>query len=213
MTNEFTARHWDSFYTKSHTVQPTPFLLNCLADTSGRFTIGEEDIVVDLGCGNGRDMLYLHTKSIQAVGIDISKTAVNSINETLGKDAATVCAFSDLPNFKLNVQPTVIYSRFVLHAVTLEDEAKVLQWAANTLPIGGRLLIECRTIYDPLCGKGRQIGAYEYVDGHYRRFLDLNLVERLKAVGFRIRHLVVSNGLAVYEGENPVVMRLALQKA
>ncbi|MHC4332181.1 MAG: class I SAM-dependent methyltransferase [Planctomycetota bacterium] len=212
MTNETAALHWNSFYEKQLTTKPTQFLRYCLESSSRAFLITKHDTVIDLGCGNGRDMLTLKQRGYSVTGIDLSETAVSKINDTAGEGAAVVCPFSDLPSLPIKVAPTVIYARFVFHAVTLKDEVTALEWAFNTLGKGGRLLIECRTVYDELYGKGEPVGDNAFIDGHYRRFLDLAFADRIKKAGFEIRATVIDDGVAVFGEEDPIVMRIAAWK-
>lgn len=207
--------HWNSYYSTSQ-----------VPDTESsfaRFAIAEgyiksEDRVVDFGCGNGRDTGYI-SKTAPTLGVDSSPEAINRARERAGNSSNEVSlSFSlaqleELAGVILDFQPTVIYSRFVLHALTAEEEIKFLDHCAESLPVGGRLLIECRSIHDPLALKGTRLSATERVFGHYRRFIRSEEIEEsLISRGFLIQFSQTSNGLAQLGQEDPVVTRLAARR-
>lgn len=107
----------------------------------------------------------------------------------------------------------VVYSRFVLHAMTLDEEERFLLAAAHTLKPGGRLLVECRSIHDPLARTGEVLSPTERIHGHYRRFIVTDeLAGRIAAVGLKLESMIESNGLAVFGDEDPVVVRSVARK-
>ena len=88
----------------------------------------------------------------------------------------------------------------------------MLRWASSVLCAGGRLLLECRTKGDPLYGLGRRISSDEFVYGHYRRFLDTTLLDRIVRAGFTVTKFVAGKGFAPHGEEDPIIMRVAAQK-
>ena len=76
------------------------------------------------------------------------------------------------------------------------------------------MFIECRSINDPLSSEGEILSHTERVDGHYRRFIILEeLKQRLMGVGFEIAETIESKGLAKFEKEDPIVIRVNAIKA
>ena len=107
----------------------------------------------------------------------------------------------------------VIYSRFVLHAMTLAKEKDFLRHAAALLTPGGCLYLECRSINDPLAHQGEIISPTERIAGHYRRFIVLDeLQARLQTAGFVIADAVESQGLAQLGADDPVVIRVTARR-
>lgn len=89
----------------------------------------------------------------------------------------------------------------------------MLRDAYRVLKAGGQILIECRSINDPLARQGEVISATERIAGHYRRFvIREELHAHLLDCGFQITFEVESNGLALFKAEDPVVIRLAARK-
>lgn len=107
----------------------------------------------------------------------------------------------------------VAYSRFVLHAMPLEEEIQTLAAAARLLKPGGRLYVECRSINDPMARLGEVISPTERIHGHYRRFIIAEeLKERVRDAGFEVLDMIESNGLAVFGDDDPVVIRLTAER-
>ena len=97
--------------------------------------------------------------------------------------------------------------------MTEVEEIAALEAAYNLLEDDGNLYIECRSINDPLARKGEVISTTERIDGHYRRFVDLVILEeRLKSIGFAILETIESRGLAVFNDEDPVVIRVIAKR-
>ena len=169
---------------------------------------------MEWGCGNGRDsnLLSAHCKAVLAVDIAKSDHATNfehsNLKHLFGYD------FTDLRPQKVNV----VYSRFSLHSVSKIKATKALLWAKQNLLRGGYLLIEARSIRDPLYGQGTPVKGEEHAyiassgaddKEHYRRFIDLKqLAQELKDIGFDIKYAADDNDLSVYKGDNPYLVRV-----
>jgi hypothetical protein len=75
------------------------------------------------------------------------------------------------------------------------------------------LLIECRSISDPLATQGDIISPTERVHGHYRRFIIREqLVHDLTEAGLTMESAIERKGLAVYRDEDPIVIRVVAVK-
>jgi hypothetical protein len=60
---------------------------------------------------------------------------------------------------------------------------------------------------------GEVISPTERIHGHYRRFVVMDdLLQRLEAVGLEVVGKVESNRLAVFNDEDPVVIRVEARK-
>ena len=176
--------------------------------------ISSEDRVVDFGCGNGRDTMYI-SETASILGLDSSLEAIDRSREMARQLSVerslsfSLVNLEDLKSVLLDFRPTVIYSRFVLHALTFDEESKFLDHCAEILPEGGRLLIECRSIHDPLASKGTRLSLTERVFGHYRRFIrSEDLEESLVYRGFLVEFSETSSGIALLGQDDPVVTRL-----
>ena len=69
-------------------------------------------------------------------------------------------------------------------------------------------MIETRTIYDELCGKGFKIGKNEFITSHYRRFIDPEKLKKDINNSFKIKYFKLDKNLAKFKKENPKVLRI-----
>ena len=73
-------------------------------------------------------------------------------------------------------------------------------------------MIETRTIYDDLFGKGTKISKNEYLTDHYRRFIDPNKIKGKLKKKFRLIYSFLGKNVAKFKKENPKVLRIILTK-
>lgn len=128
MNKEF----WTDFYNKPHTLEPSPFCYWFLEQNYDGKTL------VDLGCGNGRDLYALQSR-YDAVGIDETAS---------GKDILTTTIQEYIKTHK---SPDIVYTRFVWHAIEEETQHMILDWCT------GILAIEARTTFDKVHGHKRNL--------------------------------------------------------
>ncbi|MGI9602950.1 MAG: class I SAM-dependent methyltransferase [Acidimicrobiales bacterium] len=204
--------YWDEFYGAHNAVgYPSPFAEFCeshfLDDTSH---------ILELGPGNGRDTFYFYDHGHQVTAVDQSEAAVEQC-----RHRAAEVRYANRVQFRCadftRLDPVdypdidAVYSRFTLHSIDREAEGRVLEFAWNALRPQGQLLIEARTINDPLYGKGTEVGEHEFITDHYRRHLDAQeFLTRVLDQGFQLHFFHESNGLAVFQDEDPVVVRVAM---
>lgn len=201
--------YWNSFYGRESAAQdPSPFA----QEMQPRLTAGK--FLVDMGCGNGRDSLYFASHGMRVLGVDASDVAIKALKE---KESANKLQFRCADFVTLDLPPSSVdycYCRFTLHAVNEKQATAMLKNIYRLLKPAGELFIEARSIYDPLCGKGEQVGENAYVyDAHYRRFLAPQQVRKeLEQLGFYILFCEVSDTFAPYQGEKPPVLRVIAKK-
>lgn len=205
--------YWDGYYKcRKAPSAPSTFAQFCKSNF-----IDNNHVILELGCGNARDSFYFaETNSV--IGIDASAEVIeqnNSNKDSLGLN--NVEFFSGFFGNDLDVgkfsNVDVIYSRFVLHAMTEELEDCVLDNSFGLLPMGGLFMAEFRTIHDPLKEQGTAISENEKITDHYRRFINLEAMKcKLMERGFNILFEIESSGLAAYKEDDPVVARIIAQK-
>jgi adenylylsulfate kinase-like enzyme/SAM-dependent methyltransferase len=207
--NEGKSEHWETFYSKQVGEQaPSPFA----EYVAGRLR-GDERLL-EIGCGNGRDASFFSSRGLRVVAIDASSAAIEICHKLHGTEGAHF-AVGKLGDGHVAVGDSfdVAYSRFVLHAMTQAEEEATLLEAYRKLRPGGTLYLECRSINDPLARQGEVISPTERIHGHYRRFIILEeIVQRLEATGFNIDQALEDTGLALYQDEDPVVIRIRASK-
>ena len=203
--------YWDHFYEQPHPDLATPssFAEACVV------LLSPGDSVFELGCGNGRDALYLARSGFRVFASDPSHTALADVRSRMDSEpfihAPQLIArpMDDLDDRHAG-ELDAVYARFVLHAVTAHVATTGLRWAARNLRPGGRLLLEARSVLGSLYGRGQPAGRDAFVhDGHYRRFIRADeLQDELLRIGFRIDNLVEASGVAVRADDDPVVIRV-----
>ncbi|MEA1053004.1 adenylyl-sulfate kinase [Lamprobacter modestohalophilus] len=166
--------------------------------------------LLEVGCGNGRDAAYFARQGHAVTAIDPAAAAIAASRVRYAHLQVRFMQgqIAELAT-ELEGAFAVIYSRFVLHAMTLDEEGVFIAQARHWLQPNGRLYLECRSINDPLARKGDIISPTERLAGHYRRFIILDeLCERLLQHGFRIEEAVEAKGLAQLGDDDPVVIRI-----
>ena len=99
--------------------------------------------VLDLGCGQGRDSLFIARKGHHVFGVDLSETGISQMLEEARKEGLNVDGeVADIVEFEPDVAYDVILLDRVLHMLRNKDERlTVLEKAANHTERGGYILI------------------------------------------------------------------------
>lgn len=171
--------------------------------------------LIELGCGNGRDAIFLSNNKIDVVAVDQCESSINNFKSSVSSDNIDFVA-DDFIETKLLEKESFdyVYSRFTLHSISEEQENKLINRVYEALKKDGLLLIEVRSVKDEIFGLGEEIARNTYVyNNHSRRFVVLDeLVEKLKAIGFEIDFVDENNNYAIYKDQNPIVIRVIARK-
>lgn len=175
--------------------------------------IGETGLLIELGCGNGRDALFFSNQlGINVIAIDQCKAEIARLNNAKSNNSLQFVA-ADFSKYQPKERPRYVYSRWTMHAIDVKTERRTLEWVGRELVRGGKLLIEARSIKDDLYGVGEKVGDNAYITDHYRRFIDITEIqERIESVGLKIRAATESRGLAVFKDDDPVLVRVIAEK-
>ncbi|HJP74596.1 MAG TPA: class I SAM-dependent methyltransferase [Pseudonocardiaceae bacterium] len=137
MTNDDeAARFWEAHYRDRPADAPPATVNPRLAEIAEPLTPG---IALDLGCGPGGDTLWLAARGWQVTAVDISASAVRSLQQRaagLPVTAVRVDLADDFPAGSFDL----ISAQFLQTPFPL-DRAGVLRSAANALNPGGRLAV------------------------------------------------------------------------
>ena len=208
--NKGLIHHWDEYYKKDNIPNyPSPFAEYVAKKLSNQQTI------LEVGCGNGRDAQFLASQGHLVTGLDRSVEAIELCKKLYSVEFLEFFFGTITDIEKINKKKyDLIYSRFVIHAMSLNEEIKTLNMSHKLLNKDGQLFVECRSINDPLSRKGDILSNTERIEGHYRRFIILEeFKQRLVQVGFKIIKTIESNGLAKFGKDDPVVIRIHAIKA
>ena len=107
--------------------------------------------ILEIGCGNGRDAKYFSSEGHHVTGLDRSREAIE-LCKNLYSDEPIKFFYGTIPDIaKTNKKKfDLIYSRFVIHAMSLNEELEMLKISYRLLNKDGQFFIECRSINDPL---------------------------------------------------------------
>lgn len=202
---------WNKFYKKRLSLnKPSNFALFIL-----KFIKKKHTKIVDVGCGNGRDIFFFKKNKIEFFGIELSKSASKLIKTKLNKKSEKKKIFNEnfvKFNYKKNIDGEFsIYSRFTWHSINKENETIFLNKMSKISNLK-YLFIETRSDKDELCGVGKKISKNEYITDHYRRFINKNdLLKKIKR-SFKILYIKESKGFSKFKNENPCLIRLIAEK-
>ena len=206
--------YWNDYYGSRNAVgYPSPF-----AEFAQQHLLHDASNILELGSGSGRDSFYFYDNGHQITGLDQATEAIGLCNEhSKGARHPNRITFREADFTRLDPAEhetiDTVYSRFTIHSIDDEAEARLMPAIWDILPSGGQLLIEARTILDPLYGKGDKIGEHEFYTDHYRRHIDAQRFIRQEIDrGYLLRFFHEGAGLAPFKGEDPVVLRTALIK-
>jgi len=215
--------YWEEFYRKASNIND---LVRCstFAEFCQDNFFSETKSIVDLGCGTGRDALYFAYRGHDVLAIDqsldanlvrqnphynLEYLATDFIRPKYYKEEGDVTEYHPTSR-RLNV----FYSRFTLHSITKEEQEDLLSVVSRCLEPNGLFCIEARTVNDPKFGVGEHISDTTYFsDGHARRFIDSGeFLNTVLSMGFKLRYFNECNNLSVHKDDNPVLMRVILER-
>jgi len=146
--------------------------------------------VLDLGCGGGRDSQYFSRKGLRVTAVDI---AISEQQQKKIKSNNIQFIKSDIRNIKIRENSfDIIYAHLSLHYFDDKMTSKILRNLYSILKPGGYIFIKCKSIDDPLFGKGKMIESNFYNFEHTRHFFSKEYM-REKLKDFRIIKISKTN--------------------
>ena len=198
---------WNKFYKNKLAVnKPSNFAIFV-----NNFLKKKKTKIVDVGCGNGRDLIFFKRKKFDFIGIDLSKNASLLIKKKLKKVKDKNKIFNDdfvNFNYKKNIKDNFsIYSRFTWHTINNKNEIIFLK-KISQLQNSQYIFIETRSDKDDLFGVGKKISKNEFITDHYRRFINKKeLVKKIKK-NFKIIYCKETKGFSKFKNEDPCLIRI-----
>lgn len=175
-------KYWQEFYKKGHTLQASSFAKFC------KKYIPNSSLIMDLGCGNGRDSYYLSKKG-EVIGVDNAVKPKDKRNTTFDQMDLN-CVLKKIP-----IQD-VLYSRFFIHSITDKEIENLLKWNK------GLFMAEFRSVGDePVLYKHER----NLIDGDW-------LLATALILGYEILYYNKSKGLAKYKNEDPLIGRIICRR-
>lgn len=207
--------YWNEYYKKNF--EPTNH--STFAEFISPY-LKNNSLLVELGCGNGRDSIYL-SKKTNVIGVDQIEDEIFYLNEKFKNENIEFIAgdFTNLENATgynkevLSNNINYIYSRFTFHSINEKKEDNTLNWIETTLKKDGMFFLEARSIKDPMFKKGKNLSENENFTTHYRRYMDLDkIIQKLESRNFEVIFKIEDKNLAKHKDDNPYVIRIIAKK-
>lgn len=209
---------WENYYNKSKLADyPSPFAEYCV--NAG---LVKNAVIVDIGCGNGRDSFYfINNSAKEVIGIDQSEVAIannlkkiNKLKKTLQKNINFYSGDFVKPESYQNFNATLFYSRFTFHAISHSEQSIFLSMLSEIMNSGDMAAIEARTINDYKYQKGIKTNKNTNFTDHHRCFSNpTEIIQTLFYNNFELIYFEESDKFAVFNDEKPCVMRLIFKKS
>lgn len=208
-------QYWEDFYNlrqASKLSAPSQFAAFVLHEAP------EAGLIIEIGCGTGRDSVFFARQGFKVIAIDGSESAIrhcqNLDSSASLRGVSFHCASIGTTAFKKVLREalssertfqTMVYARFFLHAITEAEEDALLDELARTLKPGDIVAFEFRTVRD---APGTKVTT-----AHYRRFVQPpTLFGKAACRGFLVTYAVEGYGFAKYGDDDAYVARCLLQR-
>lgn len=183
-------QHWDKLHEQGsvdhYSDKPSDFAEEVL------ITVNPASQVLELGCGVGNDSVAFAKAGHAVLATDFFEVAITKNSER----------FKDIPNLSFEVldisRPMefkdnrfdVVFARLSLHYFSDEITKKAFKEMHRILGPEGFLCFICKSIKDPLYGKGEEIekDMFEH-KGHIRHFFSEEYVRECLGNNFRIKKI------------------------
>jgi SAM-dependent methyltransferase len=174
--------------------------------------ISKGTTIIDLGCGNGKDVYFFASHGFKAVGVDASISAIricydkranltNSDNhEFIHSDVNEYLRKMDISNHS----PVCFYSRFVYHSLDEVQSVQFLQLLAKCISeSNGVAYLEFRSFTDT---HGKKV-----TPDHFRRFETLETFStKCNQQGLTLSYAVEGRGFAKWKHDDAIVIRAVI---
>lgn len=215
MTDEFDdhdAAYWERHYAG----HPDPGEPSRFARHVAERYLTAGAVLLELGCGNGRDAVYLAGHCAEVVAVDRCAPEIEFLTAHHGTDTLS---FVHADFTHLVTEPAVlgrrfdvVYARFTLHSIAAAGQRRVVAMLGDLLEEDGRVAFEFRGLHNELLGVGDPLGDDGDVfvhQGHARRFVDADaLAEDLRAAGFTIVEFAERTGFAPWGDDDETYARI-----
>lgn len=202
--------YWDNFYKTSHNFDNKPSNF-CLFVIDYLKEYPNNKKMIDLGCGNGRDLFHFFQSGYNCTGIDNS-LEICRILESHNSEINVICdSFIDYDYNNLDIY----YSRFTLHALSYDDIIRFINNISENMNENSLLFIETRSV-------GKEYDELDYIEVEFKSgigeihkrtlFKKEYLVKLFNEKSLFCEFEIEDKGFSPYLGEDPYLIRLVLKK-
>lgn len=194
--------YWKNFYKDAESkslTKPSAFSDFVLQQLS-LLEWDNERTLIDIGCGNGKDLFYMRSKNINAYGVDMN---LELDSEFIQRNDA----------LKLNENHDAYYMRFFLHTLEEEKLDTLMTNIHECMGNDSHIFIETRSVKG-VTDKEREETFFKSSIGeaHFRMLYSLNYLENKFKDKFTILFSDESDEFAPFKSEKPYVIRLVMKK-
>ena len=189
--------YWNKKFQKQNYfgIEPTDFAVEIVEFLKER----NVKILLDLGCGQGRDSTYLSNNGFQVTALDFSKEALKSI-----KDKKIKIIQRDMKDLSIFKEKTfeVIYSNLALHFLRISELKEVIKEINRILISKGYLIFRIKSPKDKYSNKGNEIEKQTFIHEEViRRFYTKKEIKDILKNNFKI--IKIEEGSHIQFGEKP----------
>lgn len=204
--------YWKNYYKSNQDAQSPSLFAQFILDNH----LNDDDSLIELGCGNGRDSVFFARHGIKTHAIDQCEEEIEALRKehTLPNIKFESADFTKLDDSRGTFDH--VYSRFTMHTIRAHEEDRVIDWAYKTLKPNGKFHIEARGYKNELHKLGESVpdepDAYIYND-HFRRFINMDrFIKKLEDKGFKILLSEETTGFAPFQDTDYHFMRILALK-
>jgi hypothetical protein len=186
VTGKYQNRYWENFYKKDNlTTNPSDFCKYVCEN----YDLKDKN-VLEACSGNGRDSYYLSNFCKQITAVD-QAIKIKETTENIKSFKEDLSVFLKNKNCKFDI----MYCRFGIHSITENVEDILLKNSKE-------IYFEFRSDKDN-----------SYKKDHYRRKINGNdFITKLINLGFEICYFKESKNLAIFEAQNPIIIRVIAKR-
>ncbi|MBW8349429.1 class I SAM-dependent methyltransferase [Bacillus sp. IITD106] len=215
--NKENEEYWDAFYKHFQVEEESTF---CKYIKS---KLVKDTVIVDIGCGTGRDTFSFYKDGYSVFGIDRSSQAIAFNKQYLINcfenreiyfkkldilsDYEFIQFLQETSNYAKSMEcKLLVYSRFFLHSINVTAENILLNAITEILQTGDLFAAEFRTIED--------FEREKVYNNHYRRYIDSEIfIEKLETQhSFEMLEFSKGTGFSPFKGEDPFLARVFAKK-
>lgn len=147
--------------------------------------------ILDLGCGQGHDSLFLAKNNFSVTAIDSSEVAINQIKAKKSDNLGLIC--SDISDFEIvKDKYDVITCRNVLNLLNKDKALEIVNSIKNNSKIGSYIIIEVFTKNDPSFVSDNKFNCYFEEQELLKIFSDFKVV-------YYLENIILDNGHPGFE--------------